>query len=70
MTVDPDLVARVRELGRERAQSKRPAAAQRARQALAGVVDVGNLSDDEVMQLVAAYQAGLADGGGGTVKPA
>lgn len=69
---DPDLVARVRELGRQRALSTRPGAVARARQALAGVVDVGNLTDDDVLQLVAAYRAGQADagnGGSGVVTP-
>ena len=54
--VSPEELARVRELGR---RQRRAGAADFRRRALGGIIDVGDLSDDDVQQLYAAYRAGL-----------
>lgn len=59
MTVTPEMLAIARALGRAvpRADEARTPA-EKARVALAPYLQVGNLTDDEVMQLFGAFKAG------------
>lgn len=56
--VTPEQIATVREAGR---RERRFSKSDRARQLLAGIVDTGPLSDNDVLTLGAAFQAGRAE---------
>jgi hypothetical protein len=61
MPVDPETLKQVRQAARarRRAASSASAPASEARKALAGIIDVGALSDDDVMMLYGVYLAAL-----------
>ena len=58
--VDADLLQQVRQAARQRRREAQRQPADAARVALAGIVDVGSLTDDDVVTLYGAYQAALS----------
>lgn len=61
MALPPEDLERLRELGRER-RRLRAADRRRAELGSLGIIDTGLLTDDDVMQALAAYRAGRDEG--------
>lgn len=60
MALPPEELARLRELGRERRRLT-PAAFARGQLGRLGIIDTGCLTDEEVMQALASFNAGQAE---------